>query len=678
MPGLRPWLAALLLGGIGYGLNLAPVPFLPELFLLAGSIPVFLAASVYGAAPGALAALVAGARTAAAWGHPYGMLLTVGEAAAVGLLRERFRPVWAVGLYWLVLGFWLGLLAYVAVLGAAPLMAVLSLLKQVLNGLTNALLAEGLLLVAPVRRLLGVQPRPSLRHYLGVLAALVSGIPLVLLWMLTARQQVDLVLDASWAKVRLSTIVLARMVAAAPRPGLPAVAPADIRELRAEGLELRARAPDGLILGSAADGRLRPVPADSGGQGAAVAAATAQRVAGRGVPGIGGYVRPGGDTMLLARASRQVLLAAEWVAGTGWLVWAELPYLRILVSLGRRVIIGEVIVLVALVAALVAAAMVSRLIERPLSALVSATRRVAARDLGTRLEPAATRMVVPAELALLARRFDAMAARLQEVEQERAALLENSERRRQEVERLMDSRARLIRGFTHDLKNPLGAADGHLALLEQHLFGDLTAEQQESVKRVRASIGAALALIEDLVELARAETGQLDIRKQPVDVAAVVEEVAGEYAAQARSVGLELVARLPEEAPVVWSDPRRIQQILGNLLSNAVKYAPAGGRVELRVDVTGDEAAPRPGRRWVVLSVSDTGPGIAADQLQRIFEEFVRLEPGRARGVGLGLPISRRVAQALGGDLTVDSVEGEGTSLRLWLPCEDRCGEEEG
>lgn len=663
----RPWLAALLLGIIGYGLNLRPVPLLPEMFLLLGSVPVLVAASAYGAGPGGLAALVAGARTIPIWGHPYGMLLLAGEAVAVGALRERLRPVYAVGLYWLLFGLWIGLIAYVALLGAPPLLAVASMLKQAVNGLADALLAEGLLLVAPVRRALGLPPRPSVRHYLGVLAALAGGIPLVILWMLTTRQQVDTVLDAGRAKVRLSTIVLARMVADDPRPDLPSVAPSDIIALRAEGLRLKARRPDGLILGAGPDGRMRPVPPDSSSLGAAVAARAAERVAGVGVPRVAGYAKPGENTTLMARSSRQVLLASEWVGDTGWLVWTELPYYRILVTIGRRVIVGEGIVLVALLLALLAAALVSRLIERPLSALVTATRRVAARDLGARMEPAAIHAMVPAELALLARRFDTMAARLQEVERERVGLLEASERRREEVERLMESRTRLIRGFSHDLKNPLGAADGYLALLQQRIYGDLTEEQEESVGRVRHSIGAALALIGDLVELARAEAGQLQIEEVPVDLRRVVDELTGEYRAQAEAAGLELEAVLPPELPVVRSDPRRIAQVLGNLLSNAVKYTQEGGRVELRVDVSRDAGAPRPGK-WVVVAVSDTGPGIPAEEQHRIFYEFVRLEPGRAPGAGLGLPISRRVAQALGGDLTFESVEGKGSTFRLWLP----------
>jgi signal transduction histidine kinase len=635
--------------------------------LLLGSVPVLVAASAYGAGPGALAALVAGFRTVTAWGHPFAMPLLVGEAASVGALRARTRPVYAVGLYWLTFGLWLGLILYAGVLTVPPIMALALLLKQAVNGLGCALLAEGVLLVAPVRQALGLRPRPSVRHYLGVLAALAGGIPLIILWLLTTRQQIETVLDAALAKVRLSTIVLARMVAEAPRPELPAVAPADILALRAEGLRLKARSPDGVLLRGDADGRMRPIPPDSSVVVAAEAVPVAERVAGVGRPGIGAYAKPGRRRTLLAQASREVLLAAEWVGSTGWLVWTELPYNRILTVLGRRIIEGEAIVLLALILALLAAALVSGLIERPLSALVTATRRVAARDLAARLAPAATDIMVPAELAVLARRFDVMAARLQAVERERTGLLETSERKRAEVERLMESRTGLMRGFSHDLKNPLGAADGYLALLEEGVYGDLTEAQEASIARVRHSIGTALALIGDLVELARVEAGQIHIEKIPVDLCRVIEDVVGEYRAQAEAAGLELVAELPAELPVVRSDLRRIQQVLGNLLSNAVKYTHRGGRVEVRIEVYRGIGAPGPGD-WVVLAVSDTGPGIPVAQQPRIFQEFVRLEPGRAPGAGLGLPISRRVAQALGGDLTFESVEGKGSTFRLWLP----------
>lgn len=245
-------------------------------------------------------------------------------------------------------------------------------------------------------------------------------------------------------------------------------------------------------------------------------------------------------------------------------------------------------------------------------------------------------------------------------------LLEESERRREEIERVTESRARLIRGFSHDLKNPLGAADGHASLLEDGILGELEPRQKNSVGRIRASISSALGLINDLVELARAEAGQIEIQTAPTDVREVVHVIAGEYQAQAEAAGLTMRTELPEEFPVVESDPSRVRQILGNLISNAVKYNHESGEVAVRVGVR-ERNGVRAGR-WIAVDVADTGPGIPRDKQHLLFREFSRLEPGTKHGAGLGLAISQKLAHALGGEITLQSEEGQGSTFTLWLP----------
>lgn len=246
-------------------------------------------------------------------------------------------------------------------------------------------------------------------------------------------------------------------------------------------------------------------------------------------------------------------------------------------------------------------------------------------------------------------------------------LLEESERRRQELLRVTESRARLMRGFSHDVKNPLGAADLRLQMLNRGGVGGLTDTQQESVDKVRRSIQSALGLIEDLMELVRAEAGQIEIRQAPTDIRGAGREIAEEYRAKAEAHGLSLEIAVPDEFPVIESDGSRVRQILGNLLSNAVKYTPAG-RVTVRVDIREGGNAPGPGR-WATVDVSDTGPGIPREQLELLFQEFRRLETaGETRGAGIGLAISQRLARALGGDITVVSEVGAGSTFTLWLP----------
>jgi len=250
---------------------------------------------------------------------------------------------------------------------------------------------------------------------------------------------------------------------------------------------------------------------------------------------------------------------------------------------------------------------------------------------------------------------------------------EEAERRRVELLHLTESRSRLMRGFGHDVKNPLGAADGYLQLLEEGVAGELGAEVREGVARARRSIRTALDLIEDLLALARWEASHVEVELSPTDVREAVRTIAEEYRAQAESKGLELRTELPDEVPLIESDAARIRQALSNLLSNALKYTERGS-ITVRVEEREGEAAPAPGK-WIAIDVVDTGPGIPEDKQRLLFREFTRLEPGKRRGAGVGLAMSRRIARALGGDVTLDSAPGRGSTFTLWLPlAEPRAG----
>ncbi len=232
----------------------------------------------------------------------------------------------------------------------------------------------------------------------------------------------------------------------------------------------------------------------------------------------------------------------------------------------------------------------------------------------------------------------------------------------------MESRARLVRGFSHDVKNPLSASLGFVELLLDGYMGAPSPEQRRALERAGAGIRSAVGLIDDLVDLARAESGQIEVAMEAVDLRAVARELAGQYSAAAEQKNLAVTLDLPTSLPSVQTDPTRVRQILGNLLSNAVKYTPVGGAIDLRLNERSSRREGGADGPWLALHVIDTGPGIAPEDQERIFEEFTRLAPGAAEGAGLGLAISRRIARLLGGDLTVESEPGQGSNFTLWLP----------
>jgi PAS domain S-box-containing protein len=235
------------------------------------------------------------------------------------------------------------------------------------------------------------------------------------------------------------------------------------------------------------------------------------------------------------------------------------------------------------------------------------------------------------------------------------------------VTQATEARTRLLRGVTHDVKNPLGAADGYAQLLELDPSGTLLPEQVKWVAGIRRGIHGALAIITDLLDLSLAESGGLPVNRQPVDLAAVAAEAVEDHRGAAEAAGHVLVWEGGAAVPI-HTDPVRVREVLGNLLSNAVKYTPAPGRITLGIERGAGGA--RPGRgEWVAAHVRDSGPGIPPDARESIFGEFHRLHSAeQASGHGLGLAISRQIARLLDGDLTVSGEPGEGATFSLWLP----------
>lgn len=269
--------------------------------------------------------------------------------------------------------------------------------------------------------------------------------------------------------------------------------------------------------------------------------------------------------------------------------------------------------------------------------------------------------------------FFRLGGRLRSLAVEARLAADEAEARRRELERALaenarvsEEKARLVRGVTHDLKNPLGAVVAYCELLQMGGRGPLTSVQAHTISRIRAAAGTMLLAIDELLNLAEAEVGALRIERRPTDLGEVVREAAADYHVIADVSGLRLVVDLPNTLPHAATDRHRVREILDNLLSNAFKYTPHGGTVTLRASVLEERRGSAPGP-WLGLVVEDTGNGIPADARERIFDEFYRLS-AEHRGSGLGLAISRRIARLLGGDLTVESEPGRGSAFTLWLP----------
>lgn len=239
---------------------------------------------------------------------------------------------------------------------------------------------------------------------------------------------------------------------------------------------------------------------------------------------------------------------------------------------------------------------------------------------------------------------------------ENARLHEEAARLLDEVQQLQRSRERFFAMVNHELRNALAAVHGWA---EVQVRSKTAAPPSRAALEVLDAAESAVALINDLLDLSRLDEDRLRPVIRDVDVGSVVQRAIARLAPVAEPRGITLLARAPEDLPTSATDAARVEQILVNLLTNAVRHASDGGRVEVT-------AFPEGAR--VVLLVTDDGPGIDPSRVDEIFDVYATAPSEESRGMGLGLPLSRRLARLLGGELVAVHRPGQGGCFRLELP----------
>jgi signal transduction histidine kinase len=271
--------------------------------------------------------------------------------------------------------------------------------------------------------------------------------------------------------------------------------------------------------------------------------------------------------------------------------------------------------------------MALRRVGGPIGDIVEAANRLADGDYSTRITPHG-----PPSLRTVGNAFNTMTARLQAQDKQRRELMAD---------------------IAHELRTPLSVIQGRLEGLLDGVYPRDDARLGEVLEETRM----LARLVEDLRTLANTESRVLSLQKEPTDVSMLIHDVIHSLAGDAASHHVTVRVDVPGDLPLIAIDPLRIREVLVNLLSNALHHTPAGGAVSIAASASGEQ---------ITVRVADTGPGIVAENLSKIFDRFYK--GATSRGSGLGLTIARNLVTAHGGEIRAESRPGEGTAITFTLP----------
>jgi signal transduction histidine kinase len=305
------------------------------------------------------------------------------------------------------------------------------------------------------------------------------------------------------------------------------------------------------------------------------------------------------------------------------------PFLRLSASINRSLLLGGSL---AIGIALLLTFILSRRMTAPIGVLAKAARRLGHGDLSQRV-----RLQGEGEVTALAQAFNSMAADLEYAEQ---------------------LRRNMVADVAHELRTPLSNIQGYLEAIRDGMIEPDAA----TIRSLNEEASLLSRLVNELQELSLAEAGELKLVFQAEDITELLRQAVSPLQPQLTAGEISLSLELPDSLPLVNIDWQRVNQVLHNILENAVAHTPKGGAIRVAASEKG---------KWVEVSVADTGKGIPAEDLPHIFERFYRVDKSRARatgGSGLGLTIAKRLVEAHGGTITVQSKLGEGSRFSFTLP----------
>ncbi|MFA7279044.1 MAG: ATP-binding protein [Sterolibacterium sp.] len=357
----------------------------------------------------------------------------------------------------------------------------------------------------------------------------------------------------------------------------------------------------------------------------------------------------------------EVLTSYASIEPLGWKLFVEQPATEINPALNATLLRTGSLMLAGLVISALTAWWLARSLVNPIRMLQKGAQRIGAGDLDLRIE-----VRTGDEIESLAEQFNEMAGKLREshadLERKVVERTREIEEKSRQLEMADKHKSEFLASMSHELRTPLNAIIGFSDVLLQKMFGDINAKQEEYLEDIHSSGQHLLSLINDILDLAKVESGRMELNIGAFDLHAAIDSALTLIRERAMNHGIVLSSTVEPELGVLHADERKLKQILLNLLSNAVKFTPAGGAIK----VTASQLIGQ-----VEIAVSDTGIGIAPADQSAVFEEFRQIGNDykrKAEGTGLGLTLTRKFVELHGGTIRLESESGKGSIFTFTLP----------
>lgn len=360
------------------------------------------------------------------------------------------------------------------------------------------------------------------------------------------------------------------------------------------------------------------------------------------------------------------IVGSSWIPALRSFVFVELPAEEVFGELTQTMFELTLVLCSVFALAVLAAFFLARQVAAPIVHVTEAVERLSEGDIDVPVdlseqkgEVGAIACALESFRQILVRRRAENSRKNLEVEHDEAAL----ERALRESERANQAKLAFLATMSHEFRTPLNAIIGFSEMLSEQYFGPVGSENyREYLKDIHESGKHLLALINDILDVTEADAGQHSVIKEKIEPIGFFDRTIHNFTEVSERKNIDLSYEVEEALDYIYADKRALMQILFNLLSNALKYTENGGKVTLTAKISGVD---------VVLSVIDTGIGISADHLPQLLEPFMCLTSGvqmTREGAGLSLAIVRALVSAHGGEIDIDSAEGEGTTVKVILP----------